>query len=72
MKIIKINYFALTATLLFGLHILSYGEAININNEIIPKKITENALELRKKTLKDNLSVEIVESITTEVGPRRM
>jgi hypothetical protein len=72
MKIIKINYFALTTTLLFGLHILSYGEAININNEIIPKKIAENALELRKKTLKDNLSVEIVESITTEVGPRRM
>lgn len=43
-----------------------------IDHSIISKVITNNAVVLREKALVDNLSVDIVESLTTEVGPRRM
>jgi Zn-dependent M28 family amino/carboxypeptidase len=43
-----------------------------IDHSIIPKTIAENALALRDRALQNNLSVDIVESVTTEVGPRRM
>ena len=39
---------------------------------IIPADIAAQAVALRERALKDNLSVDIVESVTTEVGPRRM
>ena len=43
-----------------------------IDPSIIPADIATNAVALRKRALNDNLSVDIVESVTTEVGPRRM
>jgi carboxypeptidase Q len=39
---------------------------------IIPPEIIAEATALRERALQDNLSVDIVESVTTEVGPRRM
>ena len=46
--------------------------SIQIDNSIIPEEISKNAISLRESSLLDDLSVEIVESLTTEVGPRRM
>ena len=43
-----------------------------IDPSIIPADIATNAIALRERALQDNLSVDIVESVTTEVGPRRM
>ena len=43
-----------------------------IDPSIIPADIAANAVALRERALSDNLSVDIVESVTTEVGPRRM
>ena len=43
-----------------------------IDPSIIPGNIVEQAVALRERALNDNLSVDIVESVTTEVGPRRM
>ena len=45
---------------------------VSVDPSIIPADIAEKAIALRKRTLKDNLSVDIVESVTTEVGPRRI
>ena len=45
---------------------------LEIDYSIISKTITNNAVALRERALSDNLSVDIVESLTTEVGPRRM
>jgi len=42
------------------------------NFDLIPPEIVEQAILLRERALQDNLSVDIVESVTTEVGPRRM
>jgi carboxypeptidase Q len=39
---------------------------------LIPPEIVAEAIALRERALQDNLSVDIVESVTTEVGPRRM
>ena len=39
---------------------------------IIPAKVAANAVALRDRALENNLSVDIVESVTTEVGARRM
>jgi len=49
----------------------SVGE-LQIDHSIIPADLANNAILLREKALLDNLSVDIVESITTEVGPRRV
>ena len=59
---------------LFSLSPYSYSEnpLLDIDHSIIPKNITNNAIALRDRALSDNLSVEIVESLTTEVGSRRM
>lgn len=46
-------------------------EEINVNS-LIPKELFNEAVLLRERALRDNLSVELVESITTEVGPRRI
>jgi hypothetical protein len=43
-----------------------------IDPSIIPTEIVEQAIALRERALHDNLPVDIVESVTTEVGPRRM
>ena len=43
-----------------------------IDPSIIPAYIAARAVALRERALNDNLSVEIVESVTTEVGSRRM
>jgi hypothetical protein len=43
-----------------------------VDPSIIPADIAEKAIVLRERALQDNLSVDIVESVTTEVGPRRM
>jgi len=42
------------------------------NFDLIPPEIVEQAILLREHALQDNLPVDIVESVTTEVGPRRM
>lgn len=43
-----------------------------IDPSIIPVDVAAKAVALRERALQDNLSVDIVESVTTEVGPRRM
>ena len=39
---------------------------------MIPADVAANAIALRDRALEDDLSVDIVESVTTEVGARRM
>jgi hypothetical protein len=43
-----------------------------IDPAIIPADVVAKALALQEQALQDNLPVDIVESVTTEVGPRRM
>jgi hypothetical protein len=43
-----------------------------IDPSLIPHDIATRAVTLRERALNDDLSVDIVESVTTEVGPRRM
>ena len=43
-----------------------------VDPAIIPPNLVDNAVALRESALLDNLSVDIVESLTTEVGPRRI
>ena len=43
-----------------------------VDPSLIPPDIVVEATALRERALRDNLSVDIVESVTTEVGPRRM
>lgn len=43
-----------------------------VDHDIIPAELANNAILLRERALLDNLPVDIVESITTEVGPRRV
>ena len=43
-----------------------------IDPSIIPADIAAQAVALRERALNDNLPIDIVESVTTEVGPRRM
>ncbi len=45
---------------------------LTVDPSVIPQNLVEQALALRDRALKDNLSVDIVESVTTEVGPRRI
>lgn len=45
---------------------------LRIDHSIIPEELANNAVLLRERALLDNLPVDIVESITTEVGPRRV
>ena len=50
---------------------VAFADGVKVNYDIISKKLANNAVLLRERALLDNLSVDIVESITTEVGPRR-
>ena len=43
-----------------------------VDHGIIPANLADEAILLRERALLDNLSVDIVESLTTEVGPRRI
>jgi len=43
-----------------------------VDPSLIPPEIVAAATALRERALQDNLPVDIVESVTTEVGPRRM
>ncbi len=61
--------FALAATPAFGQDEAN-GNAVDPS--IIPADVAAAAVTLRERALEDNLSVDIVESVTTEVGPRRM
>jgi Zn-dependent M28 family amino/carboxypeptidase len=61
-------------TALFALSpvVASGQDGLVIDPAVIPPYVVENAIALREKALQDNLPVDIVESVTTEVGPRRM
>ena len=45
---------------------------MHVDNAIIPADLANNAVLIRERALIDNLSVDIVESLTTEVGARRV
>ena len=62
-------FFAIAATPALGQE--NDGQS-GIDPAIIPPEIVSRAVALRQRALRDNLSVDIVESVTTEVGPRRM
>jgi len=44
----------------------------SLDHSIVSAEIENTAILLRERALLDNLSVDIVESLTTEVGPRRI
>ena len=64
------------AALLVSMSAPAFGQdssnQVSVDPSIIPADIAEKAIALRERTLQDNLSVDIVESVTTEVGPRRI
>lgn len=62
----------IAVTGLFLLTGLALADDVNVNHDIIPVELADNAVLLRESALLNNLSVEIVESLTTEVGPRRV
>ncbi len=62
----------IAVTGLFLLTGLALADDVSVNHDIIPVELADNAVLLRERALLDNLSVEIVESLTTEVGPRRV
>ncbi|VUX55687.1 Peptidase M28 [uncultured Woeseiaceae bacterium] len=51
---------------------VALADDAKVDHDIIPAELADNAVLLRERALLDNLSVEIVESLTTEVGPRRV
>jgi len=64
--------FLLLATTLASTAGAQAAEELRIDHSIISSAIADNAVLLRERALLDNLSVDIVESLTTEVGPRRI
>ncbi len=68
-KIVLVVGSLLIAVALFGEE--SVGD-LKVDPSIIPAELANAAVLLRERALIDNLSVDIVESLTTEVGPRRM
>jgi hypothetical protein len=64
--------FVVVATLLVGPAIAAEGpDELTVDSSLIPQQLVARAMSLRDRAIKDNLSVDIVESLTTEVGPRR-
>jgi len=57
---------------LFLLTGMAFADDVNVDHDVISKELANNAVLLRERALLDNLSVDIVESLTTEVGPRRV
>ena len=51
---------------------MALADGAKVDHDIIPVELANNAVLLRERALLDNLSVELVESFTTEVGPRRV
>ena len=49
-----------------------YVQGLKVNHDLLPEKIANRAVLLRESALLDNLPVDLVESLTTEVGPRRI
>ena len=47
-------------------------DSLTVDNSLIPTNVADTAVRLREDALQDNLSIDIVESLTTEVGARRM
>lgn len=47
-------------------------EHLQVDHSIIPADLADQAVLIRERALIDNLPVDIVESLTTEVGPRRI
>ena len=45
---------------------------LQVDHSILPEELVEQAVLLRERALLDNLSTDIVESLTTEVGARRV
>lgn len=45
---------------------------LKVDHSIVPAEVANAAVLLRERALIDNLAVDIVESVTTEVGSRRM
>ncbi|MEJ2127903.1 MAG: M28 family peptidase [Woeseiaceae bacterium] len=65
--------FKILTTLLTLAPIVCSAQAeLNIDPAIIPADVAAKALSLQERALQDNLPVDIVESVTTEVGPRRI
>jgi hypothetical protein len=62
---------ALLATVLISTTTVLADE-VTVNYDIIPRPLADTAVLLRERALLDNLSVDIVESLTTEVGARRV
>ncbi len=62
----------ITVTALLLLAGVALADSAKVDHDIIPVELANNAVLLRERALLDNLSVEIVESLTTEVGPRRV
>lgn len=62
----------LTALFVLSPVVASAQAIVDVDPDLIPPYVVENAIALREKALQDNLPVDIVESVTTEVGPRRM
>jgi hypothetical protein len=66
----------LLATFSLGLLSVSIAEDspshTTVDPSIIPADLANNAILLRERALLDSLSIDIVESLTTEVGPRRI
>lgn len=65
---------AVAASLLLAATVLGEESASDrkVDHSIIPAELANAAVLLRERALIDNISVDIVESLTTEVGPRRM
>jgi hypothetical protein len=69
MRNIRVNIAVTGLLLLTG---VAVADDVTVNHDIIPVELANNAVLLRERALLDNLSVELVESLTTEVGPRRV
>ncbi len=48
------------------------SNAASVDYDVIPATVADKAVLLRERALLDNRAVDIVESLTTEVGPRRV
>ena len=45
---------------------------LDVNHALVPEALVDTAIQIRERALQDNLPVDLVESITTEVGARRV
>ena len=68
--------YGVIATFLVTLTVSALGQQaadeLAVDTAVIPQELVNKAVALRDRAIQDNLSVDIVESVTTEVGPRRI